>query len=134
MRRRGMTMIEILVAALILMVSCAGVVSMWYVAYAFTHQADETGLAYTVGRRTLESLKQTGYSANGFQLSADGATTRYYDAQGNDTTASPSGHVLAVQTRLTTNNGLQTALVTVIGVSEGLVFYQSLTYLVRNGI
>ena len=96
-------------------------------------------MGYSLGRRALEEVKETG-----FQDTAEGATTVYYDSTGGSRNTTPaSNHTYSVATVVSTDvmNGavpastaLRTVTVTVTFRSTSTTVYQSYTYLARAGI
>lgn len=60
---RGVTLVEALVALLIVGASMAAMVSLWQFSYRITNRNDATGAAYNIGRRTVEHMKQGGFTA-----------------------------------------------------------------------
>lgn len=67
---RGMTLVEVLVAAAIIGVSVASLVSMWYFGYRMTRNNQLKGGAYSVARRTMERFRQTGFTTLTGELNA----------------------------------------------------------------
>src|SRR5437867_9637445 len=87
--RAGMTLIETLVASLILGVALGAMVSTWYFSYGITVKSDSTGMAYGLGRRALERAKETGFKYT-LSNAASSTTTLYYDATGGSESAAKS--------------------------------------------
>src|SRR5258708_3682670 len=92
-RRAGMTIIETLVASLILGVALAGMVSTWYFSYGMTVKSDSRGMGYALGRRALERSKETGGGGNpSFSYilpnATSSTTTLYYDVTGGSENSS----------------------------------------------
>ncbi len=127
-------MIEALIASAILVTTLAGITSMWYVSFNMTNSSDAIGVAYMIGRRQFEYVKQNGYQTGGFQLAADGTSTAYFDDAGNVISGTPSSYIYSAVTVMATTNGLQTVTVTVTSASSNTPLYQSSTYLVKAGI
>jgi prepilin-type N-terminal cleavage/methylation domain-containing protein len=138
-RSGGFTLIEVLVASVIVGTCIAAVVTMWAVAFKLSSSADRTSVAYSIGRRALEEVKETG-----FQDSTEGTSTLYYDPQGANRSATrTSVHCYAVVTSVATDvmNGsapaaaaLRTITVTVRFLNPDSTVYQCSTYLARAGI
>ncbi|MCW5943382.1 MAG: type II secretion system protein [Fimbriimonadaceae bacterium] len=76
-RRRGATIIEGLVAAVVLALSLAGMVSMWSFTVQASSSTDRLGVSYTLARQVMEQAKILG-----FQNLPEGVTTTYFDANG----------------------------------------------------
>lgn len=73
MRCRGVTLVEALVALLIVGSSMAAMVSLWQFSYRITNRNDASGAAYNIGRRALERMKQGGFTAMKTRLDAANA-------------------------------------------------------------
>jgi len=125
---------QALAAAAILATTLCGITSMWYVSFNITSNSNQMGVAYMIGRRLFEYIKQNGYQPGGFVLPANGTTTNYYDLAGNDTTTASTNHVFTAVTVITTSNALETVTVTVTDPVSSKPLYQSSTYLVAFGI
>jgi len=138
-RRAGFTLIEVLCAAVIVGVCLAAIVTTWSVSFTIAGNADRASIGYTLGRRALEEVKETG-----FQDSTEGTSTVYYDGSGgNRSTVASNVHTYSVVTTVATDvmNGavpastaLRTVSVTVTVRSTGATVYTCSTYLARAGI
>ena len=139
-RRRGLSMIEVLVAGTILATSVVGLVSFGYVNFQMTSKSTNMTAASAVARSEMEQVR-----LEGFSNAAEGSSTDYYD--GNCTypasTTQTSSSVYSVQTSVTTDlmNGsspaagaLRTVCVSVSLVSSGQVVYQTYTALAYEGL
>src|ERR1051326_150045 len=90
--RSGFTLIELLCACVIVGTCIAAIVSTWSFAFTVTAKADRQSVGYTIGRRAIEEIKETG-----FQDTAEGTTTVYYDSTGgNRSTTATSIHTYSV--------------------------------------
>ena len=140
--RRGhgaFTLIEVLVASTIVGTCIAAMVSMWSFAFGLTAKADRESVGYSIGRRALEEVKQTG-----FQDTAEGTTTVYYDSTGGSrATTATASHTFAVTTVVSSDvitsgvvqsTALRTVTITVISRSTNTTAYTCTTYLARAGI
>ena len=137
--KRGFTLIEVLVAALIVSVCLAATVSMWYFSFRISANTDAQGAAYSLGRRAMEEVKETG-----FQDTTEGTATVYYDKQGGSKSAArTSAHVYSVTTVVASSklsgsapasDALRTVTITVTSLATNQTVYQTSTYLVRAGI
>lgn len=137
--KRGFTLIEVLVAAVIVSVCLAATVSMWYFSFRMSVNTDAQGAAYNLGRRAMEEVKETG-----FQDTVEGTATLYYDKLGGSKSATRvAAHVYSVTTVVTSSklNGsvpasdaLRTVSITVTSLATNQTLYQTSTYLVRAGI
>ncbi len=103
--RRGFTLIEVLIAALIVGFSLASLVSLWYFSYQQVRSSDATGMAYEIARTEIEQIKETGFN---YQQTTTTTSTwtvtwsHYYDTQGNlDTSANPPSATDAYQAAVT---------------------------------
>ena len=138
-RRGGFTLIELLSASVIVGTCIAAIVSTWAFAFGLTAQADRQSAGYSLGRRAIEEVKETG-----FQDTSEGTTTAYYDSTGGSrNTVAAASHTYTVVTAVSTDvmNGsvpapsaLRTITVTVTFRSTGATVYQGYTYLARAGI
>ena len=135
----GVTYIEVLVASLIVSISLAAMSSLWYFSYRMSAQTDKQGVSYSIGRRALEEAKQTG-----FDNTAEGATTRYYDQTGGgESTTQVTGSIYSVTTSVVSDQlvsgspapgALRTVTVTVKLVSTGAIVHTTTTYQAKAGI
>jgi prepilin-type N-terminal cleavage/methylation domain-containing protein len=136
---KGFTLIEVLAASVIVGTCLAAVVSMWAVAFTLSTNADHKSVGYNLGRRALEEAKQTG-----FQDTAEGTTTNYYDATGGSRSATrTSAHSYSVAVTVSTDSisggvpapaALRTVSITVRFLRPDTTVYQCSTYLARAGI
>lgn len=134
--RRGLTLIELLVALLLLAVALAGLMGLWTFGFNVTRHSQDIGVAYNIARQEVERAR-----AIGFMLLPNGTQTRGYDGLGNPTTAaSPHFTATTTVTTLPDQNGQQTTrslrelTVTVVARDQGEVLFQSTTYLTRGGL
>jgi len=145
-RRKGVTYIEVLIASLVLAISMAAIVQMWYVSYNLSATDDLKGIAYSIGRRRVEAARETGYY--NIPLSP-ASTTYYYDSTGGSesTTKSSSSLYQATVTvscdQTTTDSngntvvadtGLMTVTVSVSMIGGSSTLYSTTTYLSRAGL
>ena len=134
-RRSGFTIIEALVAVLITSMSVAALVSLWNFAFRITTRADNQGVAYSIGRHSLEQIKQSG-----FDFAPEGASTVYCDAQGNEHQARQAGDAFQITTNVASQgpypsyDATRTVTLTVVLLTTGEQLYQSGTLLVKAGI
>ncbi|MCW3095377.1 MAG: hypothetical protein JWL77_995 [Chthonomonadaceae bacterium] len=142
--RRGFTFIEVLVTGLIIVVCLMAMVSMWNFCTSLTGTSSVRGVAYSVGRQAIETVRETGFS-----YTPEGSTTLYYDGNGANPTAS---RVTADQyqavTSVTSNKfgtntagvavpgdrALRTVTVAVTYLPTGQVIYSTGSYLVKAGL
>ena len=92
-RQSGFTLVEVLVATLIMAVSVAAMVSLFRFAFNMTTKANFQGIAYAIGRREMEQVKLAG-----FDFAPDGTTITNYTNLG-----SPTGQGQTVVFRATTS-------------------------------
>jgi prepilin-type N-terminal cleavage/methylation domain-containing protein len=142
-RRSGFTIIEVLVATMILSVLIAGSVSAWVFMLNLTVKVDNSGVAYSLGRQSIERIKQTG-----FFNTTEGATTLYYDVDaGSENAVAGGNHVYKVVTSVISgtpidigggvikpaDDTLRTVTVSVYSWPGNLLIYTMGTYLARAG-
>jgi len=141
--RRGITLVETLVASLMAGVCLAGITSYWSFAYSLTAQTDQLSVAYNLGRHATEEARETGFSAT-----PEGTSVLYYDNQGGSESATlAANHSYSVTTvvssDLTVNgsspvqpapNALRTVTITVTLLSTGRTVYQTSTYFAKAGV
>ncbi len=134
-RQGGFTLIEALVASLIMAVSVSAMVSLFYFAFNMTMKADNQGVAYTIGRREMEQVKLAG-----FEFAPDGTTVTNYDKVGNPAVAG-SVAVFQAATQVSTSGSpgsyashriVNIKVVTLQNTRD--VLYQSGTQLSKAGI
>lgn len=137
-RQGGFTLIEALVASLIMAVSVSAMVSLFYFAFNMTMKADSQGVAYTIGRREMEQVKLAG-----FEFAPDGTTTPGYDKYGNPATGQDV--VFRATTIIVTKNDPGSSAgsyashrivnITVVAVKNSRdILYRSGTHLAKAGI
>lgn len=151
-RQRGITFIEILMAALILAVCLMTLMNVWLYSFATTRSTDEIGFAYNLARRAIERLRAQGY------YYADPTTIpQYYSIQGtalqehqDSPGFAPSGAPGSVATapsaahyRMVTTiaNGsdavapynLRQISIVVTRLSDGTELFRTQTYLTQGG-
>lgn len=152
-RRSGMSLLEVLIAMLIIGVSIASMLSLWYFAYNMSYQSDIKCVGYNIGRRTIERFREATWNvvpegASCLFNPANGqyVATLYYDGSGGgeSTTQGTSQYkVTAVVTtdKWTTDtppviagDALRAVDVTVTRLADSSVVFRTGTYLVRSGI
>jgi Tfp pilus assembly protein PilV len=138
--RRGVTMVEVLVAGVVLITSVVALVQFMYVNYSLTGKAEDISAAYSMARSAVENVHQQGFSN-----AAEGTTTVYYDGSATypPSTSQVATSVYSCQTSIVSDsfNGanpattaLRTVTVTVTRISSGLILYQTTTALANQGI
>jgi prepilin-type N-terminal cleavage/methylation domain-containing protein len=136
-RRRGFSFIEILVAMSVLAVGLMGVVNLWTFAFTVSSQNTDYGIAYNLGRLTMEHVHLTGFSNV-----PEGTTTTYYTVS-QTATAGASASRYTVNTVVSSDNlqngtfsstSLRTVTVTVTLTSGGTTLYTTSSYLAQGGI
>ena len=141
-RRRGFSMIEVLVAALIVSVSLAAMISTWYVSMNMTTATSDQGIAYNLARQTIEQIKGTGFS-NTAEAPAGTPVIHYYDGSEVNKDSTPSAARYKVSTTVVSSAlvsgspdpfALRTVTVTVTLYPAGTVLCQCATSLTRGGI
>lgn len=143
-RRRGFTIINALVASLIVATCLGGMVSMFYFSINMTRQSDEVSVAYSLARQAMEQVKETGFANTAESVSP---SYTYFDNNGNlQSQKSASTHFqlgITVVSSSTVNGSnpvqpspaaLRTVTITVTNVSNNQQICQMNTYLARAGI
>lgn len=161
-RRRGMTLIEVLIAFLIVAVCISAMVRLWNFSYSLAAQNDAKGAAYNIARLTVERIKQAKYpgmkTAMGsnstlaaclyYPTTATYVSTLYYDEKGGGENSAQQGTsrfrvtASAVADKMTTDSpqevaadALITITITVTQLSGTRpVTYITATNVVRSGV
>ena len=84
MRRRGLTLVRVLVALVLLAVVLGGMMSLWSFGFNTTRHSQRVAAGYNVARREVERLR-----AVGFALVPEGPQCSGYDALGHPTAGVP---------------------------------------------
>lgn len=138
----GATMLEALVAAIIIGVAIMGLMSLWSFSAALSAKVDRDSIGYNLARRGLEKAR-----AAGFALMPEGNTVYYYDLNGNSESAVNSNHRYRVTITVTSDrtasqqgvpevssDALRTVVVTVVDLSSSATVETAGTTLVRGGV
>ena len=139
-RNSGFSLIEVLVAGLIISTSVVGMMQFAIVDFGLTSKSISMSAACTVGRSAIEAVRLAG-----FANAVEGTQTTYYDSNGSypPATTSSSLSTFAAQTTIVSDllNGstpapgaLRTVTVTVSLISTGQVVYQTYTTLASGGV
>ncbi len=136
MMNRGFTLIEFLVALLLMAVAIMGMVTLFGFGFSVTGHSQDIGAGYNIARREVEKARNIS-----FLLLPEGTETILYDGFGNITTA-PSPHYTVtktVQTIPDANGQLNTGClrqltVTVVANDRSEATFQTVTYFTRGGI
>lgn len=80
MRHRGLTLIELLVALVLLGVGAAGLVALWPFGFTMTRLSQDLGVGYNVARQEVERAKNIGYL-----MLPEASWAGGYDGLGNPT-------------------------------------------------
>ncbi len=133
---RGFTIIEALIASLIMASSVMAMISLWNFTFNLTVKADNVGAAYTVGRHAMERVKLAG-----FDYATEGVTTLYYDQQGGSESANKGAqHRLRMVTNIVSDPGypsysaVRTVIITVTVLNTGQTLYTTGATLTKKGI
>lgn len=78
--QRGSTLVEALLASLILGTCLAALISVLYFSNRMTVKSSDMGVAYNLARMTVEGIKQTGFT-NTAEVPANSPASTYYDGQ-----------------------------------------------------
>jgi len=138
--RRGFSLMEVLVAGLIIATSVVGMMQFAFMDYGMTGQSTNMSAATSIGRSAIEAVRMAG-----FANAPEGTQTVYYDMNGDypPATTSSSSSIYAAQTIITSDilNGstpapgaLRTVQVKVSLISTGQVVYTTYTYLASGGV
>ena len=143
-RRRGISLIEVLVAALIMAVSLAGLLNVFFFAGAATRTADQQGIAYSLGRNCMEVVRAGGSHfwnetvvQAGYTPQSAGLYYRTYDENGDPANANPAYRVvceIVAQAGPLEHLWRRQVTVEVVRISSGTVLYNARTYLAIGGI
>ena len=111
-------------------------VSLWNFSFHMTTQADNEGVAYTIGRHEMERIKQAG-----FDFAPEGRGTIYYSALGVAHAIKQDGDRFQMTTTVTSNgdypsyNATRAVTVTVVSLLPKVeTLYHTGTMLVKAGI
>lgn len=137
-----MTLVESLVASVIIAVCIMGVVSLWGFSMNMTTNTDDRAVGYNLVRRAVEKAKSLGFSG-----APEGTAVLYYDAAGGGESGSRGNLKFSVMTVVTSSlfeiqngvtrpadNAVRTVVVTVRTVSNGATVEKGGTLLVRGGL
>lgn len=136
MTRRGVTLIELLVALVLLGLSLAGLAALWGFGFNVTRDSQDMAVAYSVARQEVERAKNLS-----FFFLPEATWTTSYDGLGRPT-AEANPHFVATVTVHTipdANGKLNTGClreisVTVTARDQAAPMFQTLTYLSRGGV
>lgn len=139
---RAMTLIESLVASIVVAVCIMGVVSLWGFTMKMTSNTDDRAVGYNLVRRALERAK-----SQGFNGAPEGSVVLYYDAAGGGESVTSGSLKFSVTTVVTSSlfetqngvvrpadNAIRTVVATVRTVSDNAIVQASGTLLVRGGL
>ena len=142
--RRGITFVELLVAALLMSIGVMGLVGTWAFSYRVTEKTDSVGMSYNVGRMVLEQYKLMGFSA------PEGPAAFYYNGDGQGVSSTSSARRYRVDVQITSdvvNSGtagqsgavpnqyaLRDLTINVIYLPSGETLWQTHTRRVKAGI
>lgn len=140
---RGTTLVELLMAGLLLSIGMMGLVGTWVFSFRVTANTDDMAIAYNLGRAAVEDIKRYG-----FPNAPEGTTTTYYN--GNQSSVSQDSSRFTVVSSLVSaavksgssgvsgavpaDSTIRTVTVTVTLTSTGASLYTTTTYMVRAGI
>ncbi|RYG32222.1 type II secretion system protein [bacterium] len=135
-RRRGITLIETMAAALIVTISMTGTVAVFFAVSTMTNRTSQSSVAVSIARRRIEEVRKLGFRTADLP---DGTTTLYYDMNGNGgVTTKTSAHAFSATTVVSTdgtgNAALRTVIVTIRRLSDNAVIETTGTYLAWGGV
>ncbi len=103
-KRAGISLIESLVAAVIIAAAAMGVISVFGFGYGITLSTADTSEAYNVSRDALEQVR-----LKGFYNAPEGAATSYYNRDGSGPNATAGTNTLYKVVTTITSDKLQTS-------------------------
>jgi len=135
MTRRGLTLVELLVALVIMGVVLGGLVGLWTFGFNATRRSQDTAVGYNIARHEIEKVRTIG-----FTLHPEGARTTGYDGLGQPTGGAP--HFLATTTVHTVpdaqgqiNTGcVREVTVQVISQDDLQPVFTTTSYLTKGGV
>lgn len=143
---RGLSLLEVLVAMLVVGVTAASLVSMWYFGYNVASDADDVTMAYNLARENLESIKETGFY-NTAEAPASSPVIYYYDPTGASQAAGSSSRRYEVTITVVSDktqsgsspvqpaaDALRTVTITVTRITDSSTLCTLTSYLARNGV
>jgi Tfp pilus assembly protein PilV len=144
-RKRGITLVELLVAALLMSIGLMGMVQMWAFSYTMTSRTDDLSIAYNLGRQEMERVKMSGftgaaegtvdkyYDVNQVYLGSTPGTSRFHCSVSVVSSAVKSGSI-GTAGAVPDDAALRTVTVTVRRTGSAGSLYTSSTYLVKGGV
>ncbi|WP_227625120.1 type IV pilus modification PilV family protein [Fimbriimonas ginsengisoli] len=137
-RSRGITMIETLIATVIVTVAMLGAVGIFMSVATLSANTAQASTAETIARRAIEEAKNLG-----FANLPEGSTTRYFDINGagGATSTSPTDRFKVVTTvssdvisgGVVDKTALRTVIVTVISTTDNKTLETTGTYFAWGG-
>jgi len=131
-RRRGLTFVELLAAALILAVGLFAMLNVWLFGWRMTEASDEEAVACSLGRSHMEQIHR-----DGFAWTQGGVENHYYTRTG--AAADPAEGYFRVAVVKTRSAGFVAhvrsteVVIAVERVADGAVLYQTRTHLALGG-
>ncbi len=145
-RGRGFTLVDVMVASLVVGASVAALVSMLYFSYRIVQRSMDTGVAYNIARQLMEGIKQTGFSYTA-EAAVSSPVTAYYNAAGTKLGSNTSATRYTVTTSVVSDatisgaspvqpatTALRTVIITVTLKATGEQICRLDTYLARSGV
>ncbi len=139
-RRRGVTMIEGLVAALILAVSLMGLMNAWLFSFGLTQKTDEIADAYNIARAEVERIRALGFDYMPPDSIAVPIASQQYNGSAVPVTSGGYYRAQVAVLREEPVSGMPDQLrmraveVEVRRISDSQVLFRTQTYLVLGGI
>lgn len=136
MRRRGLTLIELLVAVLIMGVALAGLMGLWTFGFNTTARSADVALGYNIARREVERQHTVGYVLQ----PVSGTFTHHYDGEGAPAAEADARFVATTTVETLPDPGgtikaLRWIDVEVRAMNRGNeVVFSTRTYFVRGGV
>lgn len=143
-RLRGITLIDTLVATIIMTIAMFGSIGIFYTTTNMAGKTAENSVAESLIRAAVETARGQGFTwcnTAGTSAPCDGSSTAYYDQNGEPTTVSLAHFTVVtsvVSSSLTSgvpnSNALRTLTVTVTRTKDSTVLETSGSYLTWGGV
>jgi len=139
-KRAGISYLETLIAAMLLVITLGAVLSQYVFSYSLTSTTADMGAAYSAGRDAIERVR-----SQGFYNATEGTTYSYYGYDGAGPYTTQGSNKFKVATKITTDkfvggtstpadDATRTVLVTVTNATPNTTLYTHGTLLVRAGL
>jgi len=135
MNQRGLTLVEVLAATLIMGVALGGLAGLWTFGFNATRHSQDTAAGYNIARLEMERVRTIGYL-----LHPEGTRTTDYDGLGHPTSGSPrfrattTVHTLPDASGKINTSCLREVTVEVVSGDDGRTVFTTKSYLTRGGV